>query len=150
MGQALTIIANNGYLIKPRLLLNADSTASAAESPGTPQSIKKEGPLYKPETIAYMKEILRKTVDEGAAKRAHIEGYTVMGKTGTARLITNGKYDPHRHIYTFMAIVEKDAYKRVVVIFIKETAKKGLLASSIAVPLFEKVAHKMLIHDKII
>ncbi len=137
LGQALSIVANNGYLVKPRLLL-------------TNEEIKKEGPLFKAETICQMKEILRKTIDEGAAKKAHIEGYNVMGKTGTARLITNGRYDPYRHIFSFMAIVEKDAYKRVVVIFIKETSKKGLLASSIAVPLFERVAHKMLIHDKII
>ncbi len=137
LGQALSVIANDGYLVKPRLILKDEN-------------IKKEGPLFRPETIHHMREILRKTIDEGAAKRARIEGYTVLGKTGTARLITNGKYDPYRHIFTFMAIVEKGAYKRVIVIFIKETTKKGLLASSIAVPLFEKVAHKMLIHDKII
>lgn len=137
LGAAIGIIANDGYRVKPRLVL----TDAVPE---------KEGPLFKKESINQMKEILRKTIDEGAAKKAHIEGYTVMGKTGTARLITNGKYDATRHIFTFMAIVEKGTYKRVVIIFIKETAKKGLLASQIAVPLFEKVAHKMLIHDKII
>ena len=126
---SLGVIANNGYLVKPRLLLKNEP-------------IQKEGPYFKLETIRQMKDILTKTIDEGAAKKAHIEGYTVMGKTGTARLITNGRYDPYRHIFTFMAIVEKDSYKRVVVIFIKETSKKGLLASSIAVPLFERVAHK--------
>ena len=137
LGQALGIIANDGYLVKPHLLKTDDE----------PQ---KEGPLYRQQTLDEMREILRRTVDEGAAKKAHIEGYNIMGKTGTARLITNGRYDSQRHIFTFMAIVEKGSYKRVVVIFIKETTKKGLLASSIAVPLFERVAHKMLIHDKII
>lgn len=138
LGQALGVIANDGYLVKPRLIKNDEP-------------IQKEGPYFKPEAINQMKDILRKTIDEGAAKKARIEGYTVMGKTGTARLITNGRYDPYRHLFTFMAIVEKDAYKRVVVIFIKETSKmKGLLASSIAVPLFERTAHKMLIHDKIV
>lgn len=73
-----------------------------------------------------------------------------MGKTGTARLITNGRYDPYRHLFTFMAIVEKNEYRRIVVILLKETTKKGLLASAIAAPLFEKVAHKMLIHEKIL
>ena len=50
----------------------------------------------------------------------------------------------------FMTILEKGAYRRIIVIFIKETTKKGLLAAQVAVPLFERVAHKMLIHDKII
>ncbi len=137
LGQALSIIANDGYLVKPRLILSAEE-------------VKKEGPFFKPESITLMREILKRTIDEGAAQKARINGYNVMGKTGTARLITNGTYDAHRHIFTFMAIIEKGTYKRIVVIFIKETAKKGLLASAVAVPLFERVAHKMLIHDKII
>lgn len=137
LGQALSIVANDGYLIKPRLLLTDE-----------PQP--KEGPFFKKESLNQLKEILRKTIDEGAAQKARINGYSVIGKTGTARLLTNGRYDTQRHIFTFMSLVEKNDYKRIVVIFIKETTKRGLLASQIAVPLFEKVAHKMLIHDKII
>ena len=136
LGQALGIIANDGYRIQPRLLKDAP--------------IIKEGPFFSMRAIHQLKEILKKTIDEGAAKKAHIEGYNIMGKTGTARLLTNGRYDQNRHLFTFMAIIEKDTYKRVIVICIKETRKKGLLASAIAVPLFEKIAHKMLIHDKII
>ncbi len=137
LGQALSVIANNGYRIKPRLLK-------------TDEPPLKEGPFFKEETIDQMKAILRQTIDEGAARKARIEGYTVMGKTGTARLITNGKYDAHRHIFSLMTIVEKGSYKRIVVVFIKETSKKGLLAAQVVPPLFERVAHKMLIHDKII
>ncbi len=139
LAQALSIIANDGYLIRPRLLKIGDN-----------EVIQKEGPLYSKEAITQMKEILHKTITEGAAKKANIQGYDIMGKTGTARLLTNGTYDPNRHIFTFMAIVQKGTYKRIVITFLKETTKKGLLASSIAAPLFEKIAHKMLIHDKIV
>ena len=83
-------------------------------------------------------------------KRRILKAITLWGKRELPALSLMADTMPYRHIFTFMAIVEKDAYKRVVVIFIKETSKKGLLASSIAVPLFERVAHKMLIHDKII
>lgn len=135
LAQALSIIANNGYLVPLHLF---------------PQTVAPRGPLYKGQTIADMKRILQFTVDKGSAQKARINGYTVMGKTGTARLITNGRYDPRRHIFTFMAIVEKDSYKRVIVVSLKETTKKGFYAARVAVPLFERVAHKMLIHDKII
>jgi len=137
LAQALSIIAQDGYRV-PLRLLKAETVA------------KPEGPLYKPKTIRDIKDILQKTISKGAAVKARLNGYTVMGKTGTARLITNGRYDSTRHIFTFMAIVEKDTYKRVVVVSVKETAKRGLFASEIAAPLFERVAHKMLIHDKII
>ncbi len=135
LAQALSIIANDGYLVPLHLL----------PTQPTPQ-----GPLYSEHALTQIKDILRKTVDKGASTKARISGYTVMGKTGTARLITNGRYDPRRHIFSFMAIVEKGDYKRVIVVSVKETTKKGYLASRVAVPLFERVAHKMLIHDKII
>lgn len=139
LAQALSIIANDGYLIRPRLL-----------KIGNDEVIKKEGPFYSKESIKQMKEILHKTITEGATKKANLQGYDIMGKTGTARLLTNGVYDPNRHIFTFMAIVQKGAYKRIIITFLKETTKKGLMASTTAVPLFEKIAHKMLIHDKIV
>lgn len=137
LAQAMGIIANNGFMVKPRFILDN-------------KEIQKEGPLYSAQTILQIKEILRKTITDGAAKKANINGYTIIGKTGTARLITNGKYDPNRNIFTFAAIVEKGSYKRVVIIFIKETKRKNVLSSAITVPLFEQVAHKMLIHDKIL
>ncbi|MBA3751731.1 penicillin-binding protein 2 [Candidatus Dependentiae bacterium] len=138
LGQAACMIANaDGFLIRPRLV-KTDAPAY------------KEGPFFTPEALQKIRQILITTIDKGAAQKARISGYTVLGKTGTARLITNGKYDPTRHIFTFMGIIEKGSYKRVVIVFLKETAKKGLLASAIAAPLFERVAHKMLIHDKII
>ena len=135
LAQALSIIANDGYLVPLHLF---------------PQQLKSQEPLYSEQAISQIKSILRTTVDKGASTKARINGYTVMGKTGTARLITNGRYDPRRHIFSFMAIVEKGDYKRVIVVCVKETTKKGYLASRVAVPLFERVAHKMLIHDKII
>ncbi len=136
IAQALSIVANDGYKVKLHLLYDDK------EEP--------EGPLYSLEAIQKMKRILRKTVSEGSLARASINNYNIMGKTGTARLITNGRYDHTRHLFTFMGIIEKDSYKRVIVVSIKETTKRGMLASQIVVPLFEKIAHKMLIHDKII
>ncbi len=137
LAQALSIVANDGYKV-PLHLLKSDKKPEP------------EGPLYSKKALTELKDILQKTVSKGASRKARINGYKVMGKTGTARLITNGRYDPRRHIFSFMAIVEKGSYKRVIVVFIKETTKRGYLASQIAVPLFERVAHKMLIHDKII
>ncbi len=137
LAQALSIIANDGYLIPPRIIYSDTPT-------------KKVGPLYKKDTTDKIKEILIKTAQKGTAQKAKIKGYTVMGKTGTARLLTNGIYDATRHVFTFAGIVEKDNYKRIVITFIKETPKRHSLASNTAAPLFEKAAQKLLIHDKIL
>ena len=73
-----------------------------------------------------------------------------MSKTGTANMLIDGKYDPHHNIYTCAGIVEKDDYQRVIVTFVKDSQQKNVYASTVAVPLFEAVAERMLIHDKII
>lgn len=140
LAQALSIVANDGYLIKPRLVKNNQE-----------QIIKEK--IYNPENIAKIKLILENTVLENydkIAKNAILKNYKVMGKTGTARLLTNGKYDKNRHIFTFAGIVQKGNYKRIIITFIKETTQKNPYASTIAVPLFEEVVNKMLIHDKIV
>lgn len=140
LARALCIIANGGYEITPRIIL--ESTSSKTKE--------KKGPLYRPESLNTLREILEKTVTQGTAQRAIMKGYKVMGKTGTANLLIDGVYNPERNIYIFAGIIEKGSYKRVIVTFIKDAAYKDLYAATVAVPLFERVAEHVLIHDKIL
>ncbi len=137
LAKAFCVIANGGYDIKPTLILD--------------DKVNVKGPrLYSQETIDNIKEILKNTVTKGTAHHANIKGYSVMGKTGTANLLVDGKYCKEKNIFTFFGIVQKGDYKRVIAIFIKESNQQGVYASTIAVPVFEQIAEKMLIHDRII
>lgn len=134
---AFCMIANNGIFVKPRLLAT--------------EAIRTNNSAYSPQALSHIRTILQKTVTHGTAKKANINGYTIMGKTGTANLLVNGKYAQDHNIFTFSGIVEKDNYKRVIVTFVKEAAQKHhIYAATVAVPLFEAIAQKLLIHDKII
>lgn len=106
--------------------------------------------LYSDEARNIIKEILEKTTLYGTARRAAIKGYRVMSKTGTANMLIDGKYSPEKNIYSCAGIVEKDDYQRVIITCVKEAQQKRVYASTVAVPLFESVAERMLIHDKII
>ena len=139
LATAFSMIANNGYPVTPTLILN--------QSPN--KNTKKE-PLYDADTITKIREILHNTVMRGTAKRAQVKGYNVMSKTGTANLLVNGKYSEKHNIYTCAGIIEKDDYQRVIVTFIKEVPNKRVYASTVAAPLFERIAEKTLIHDKIL
>lgn len=134
LAQALTVLASDGHLVKLRLNKNSP--------------IEKTQRIYSSQTINATREILKETIEEGTAKNAKIPDFTVMGKTGTARLLTNGKYDPNRCIYTFAGLIEHDNYKRIIVTFVKEAKVKNAFASTIAVPLFKKIAQKMIIHEQ--
>ncbi len=113
--------------------------------------------LYDPGIIQEIKNILELTTTTGTTRRARIDGYKIMSKTGTANLLKNGVYDTRANIFTCAGIVQKGDYQRVIVVFVKEAYARdemehtrALYASTVAAPLFERIAQKMIIHDKVI
>lgn len=134
LAKAFCIIANGGYDVTPHLIKN-ENTKTAKEVGEK---------LYSDETIKQMKDIL-----EGVGKSYNkgLESFRVMGKTGTARKIVDGKYSTRDHIYTFVGIIEKNDYRRVVVTFINNPNKGGLWAAQVAAPLCQHVAERMLVND---
>jgi cell division protein FtsI (penicillin-binding protein 3) len=130
--RAFCAIANGGYLITPKLILYPQ------KSPDKTKKIK----LYSDNTLDSLKNILEKI-----GEHYGIPGYRVMGKTGTARCVKEGKYSKKSHVYTFAGIIENGKYKRVIVTFIKEPEKAGLWASEIAAPLFQKIGERMVMYE---
>jgi cell division protein FtsI/penicillin-binding protein 2 len=138
LARATAAIANGGYLIHPTIIKKESYPA-------------KTDKILHDDTLRDLHIILEKSVIEGTGKRAHIKGYTILGKTGTANILENGKYNENRHLYTFIGWIEKDDYKRVIVTYVKETDHEHKrYAASITAPLFRKIAEALLIHDHII
>lgn len=166
-------IANDGVPIKPRIILDPsinsghvlrslcvggrmgeEQIEKNVPDKSTKENInKKNGGIcrtYSKESMQTIKDIMESTTLKGTCRRARIKGYRIMCKTGTANLLVNGKYSQNDNMFTCAGIVEKGDYQRVIVVFVKEIEKKGVHADTVAVPLFEKIAEKTLIHDKII
>lgn len=131
------MIANDGHAISPTLIFNDNNRPNDRQ-------------LYSTENIHTLKNILTSGTAYGTSKRAHIDGYRVMCKTGTANMLINGQYQNDQNLFTCAGIVEKDNYQRVIVTFIKQAKGENLFASTVAVPLFERVAQKVIINDKVI
>lgn len=136
LARTFSIIANGGFWIDP-VLIKENVTG-------------KKQKVYCDETINTIQNFLEKTTASGTAKKAHIKGYRIMCKTGTAELLEHGHYNRDKNIFTCAGIVQKDAYQRVIIVFIKEVAQRDLYASAVAAPLFEQIAEKVLIKDRII
>ncbi|MCK4264730.1 penicillin-binding protein 2 [Candidatus Babeliales bacterium] len=130
LAKAFSLIANDGIPVKPTLLLS--------------QQQQKNEQLYKHETVEQIKNIL-----ESIGQRYKIDGYRIMGKTGTARISEKGGYSKSRHVYSFGGIVEKDDYKRVIITFIKEPKSPYLWAAQLTGPLFKNIAEKMILYDEL-
>ncbi len=167
LANAMGMVANNGYLVTPRLILAPDqnlpvskqnqlslpahhdaSPAKVQRSLGIGRGENKR--IFSEKTINQMRKMLQENVQAGTGKKAHIQGYEIFGKTGTANLVVNGKYSKQHNIYSFVGFVERGSYKRVIAVYVKDSPQPGLLASMVAAPLFEKIAEKMIIHDKLL
>ncbi len=94
LAQAISVIANGGLLVKPRLVLRR-------QRPGqTPETEPVEPPqrIIRPETAITMRQMMEGVVLHGTGKLARLAGYTAGGKTGSAQI-----FDPacrcYKHVY---------------------------------------------------
>ncbi len=138
LARALSVVYNGGHLITPTLIKTSTQSLPQAKSPLVSQKAQDD-----------VNTILEACVQEGSGRRGKITGYKITGKTGTSNILENGKYNENKHLNTFIGYVEKDNYKRVITVFVKESKKAGY-SSTITVPLFRKAAEALLIHDHII
>ncbi len=85
---AFAAVINGGVYHEPTLL----------------QDSKREGKrILSEENSKSLREMLRAVVVRGTGKRANVEGYEVIGKTGTADKLVNGRYDHKKSISTFVS-----------------------------------------------
>ncbi|MEX0672318.1 MAG: penicillin-binding transpeptidase domain-containing protein, partial [Candidatus Babeliales bacterium] len=136
LAQFFSIIANGGYAIQPQILRQKNEPAAPL----------KKKRLFRKNSITTMHEILTRTTPW----RAQLQGYTVMGKTGTANMLSDGLYDSSKNLYTFGGIIQKGSYKRVIITFVQEADTPNLYASQVAAPLFRRIAERLVVHEHVI
>ena len=89
--QGLTIIANNGKMVKPHIIKKIVNTDTKEE---TVTKVEKSEKIVSTKTINKLKELLRNVIDPSSltANKYYLDGYEIIGKTGTAQIFSNGKY----------------------------------------------------------
>jgi cell division protein FtsI/penicillin-binding protein 2 len=137
VARAFSAIANGGYLVTPKLVLNEETALPVK--------------IYDHESVEVIQGILRGTVQHGTGTRAKIRGYDVIGKTGTAKIALNGAYAEDQLILSFVGSVQKGNYNRVIATCIKKTqGTHNTYGANTAAPLFEEIAEQMLVHNKVV
>ena len=133
LARSYSIVANGGYDIQPSLIL------------GVPKRALIHKRLYKQSVVDQIKDIIE--LKGWLRDRYSINGYRIMGKTGTTRSLKDGKYSKKDHNYTYAGIIEKGGYKRVIITFVKEPKESNIWSAQITTPLFHKIAEKMIVYD---
>ncbi len=130
LAKAYSAIANNGLVINPRLIKSNNIQIY-------------EDKKYEKE-FKQIKSVIKKVVQDGSAKKAAIEGYTVGGKTGTAEVYIGGakknKYSDKDHTALFAGITPLNNPKLVIVVVIDQPQSKKHYGGYVAAPVFKKVA----------
>ncbi len=90
---AFNAVANGGVRVEPTLV----RATVDAEGNEHPADAGEPVPVVSPETAEKMTAMLTNVVAAGTGTNAAIDGYTVAGKTGTARKVVNGQLQRRLH-----------------------------------------------------
>jgi cell division protein FtsI (penicillin-binding protein 3) len=143
MAAALGSVANGGELMQPRVV-----RAVVRKGRRLPVPHKAVGRTISERTAAELRTILEGVVEPGGtATRAKVEGFTVAGKTGTAKKLVNGSYRGHNdYNVSFAGFVPSREPVFTVVVVIDSPRKMSPYGGVVAAPVFQRIADAALRH----
>ena len=132
--KSYTVFNNNGKITTPYLVQNDKKTAQEQ--------------VISSITANKMKDLLIKTVEIGTGKSTKIEGLEIGGKTGTANVVENGKYQ-RKYMSSFFGFVNDKNHKYTIGVTVNDPVNRGknwyyFYASSSAVPVFKEITKILL------
>lgn len=99
--RAWSTLVNGGYSVNPHILKEVVDTNNNLVYSSIDKTSNLEQ-IIPSSTSEKVRKMLQAVVDEGTGKKAKIAGYTVGGKTGTAQVVENGKYDDNKYRVSFI------------------------------------------------
>jgi cell division protein FtsI (penicillin-binding protein 3) len=138
MIMAMCAIANDGVLMRPMLVSRLDEPGGKTVVQYEPQPVRR---IARPEAIREMIKAL-KTVPtkDGTAPLAHLDHYTVAGKTGTANKAEDGHY-VDRFYSSFIGFFPADD-PQICISVVLDDPKDGHYGGDTAGPIFHAIAER--------
>ncbi len=125
-------VANDGIMMKPRLLYGMKSSSGTVLNALTPEEYKN---ILNGNEAEFLKECMRLTVSEGTGIKAQIDSYTVCGKTGTAEVSSSADIAPHAW---FTGFIDDEEHPYAICVMIENGGGGGAVAAPAAASVFEK------------
>ncbi len=141
--RAYAAIANGGVLLRPRIVHALEDPAGNVIYRYGPEI---ERRAISARTAATLRRYLRAVVLHGTGKpTAQVPGYTTAGKTGTAQVVENGRYEPGAYIASFVGMVPAERPKYVILVKV-EQPHGSIYGSQVAAPVFAELARAAMLH----
>lgn len=130
---AFNAIANGGELLQPRIIARLVEGDKVIDIPAK----KIRGVMSKASSDT-MVDLLTQAVEGGESKYFNLKSYKIAGKTGTAQIPLNGKYDPQKTNATFVGFLANS--KKFSMIVRLDRPSSSIYAAETAVPLWMSIA----------
>lgn len=139
MATAVSAVANGGELVEPRAIraIYRDSRRYVVQ----PKVVRR---AINADTAAALVTIMEGVVDRGTATRAHLDGYTVAGKTGTAAKLINGHYSKSNYNASFVGFVPSREPAVTILVVIDSPHAGTYFGGSVSAPIFKRIAEATL------
>ena len=135
----MSAIANQGVLMKPRLLDHLSDESGRIVVKYQPEPVRQ---VISPEAAKMMVQALKKVVStNGTAIKARMPFYTVAGKTGTAQKAINNQYVPGKYYTSFVGFFPADNAELCILVMADEP-KNGYYGGDVTAPIFRRIAER--------
>ena len=136
---AFNAVVNGGNLMKPKIVSKIiDNGDEIVIKPKVVRRVISE------KTSNTMIFLLTKAVEGGESKYFNIKNYQIVGKTGTAQIFVDGKYDSQKTDATFIGYVPVSRKFSMIVRLNQPTS--SVFAAETAVPLWMDIAKDLLVY----
>ncbi len=133
LAKVYSTLARGGQIIEPYLLYDPNKIPETHSKASNVKDIN--------HVLDWMVDV---TSNDGTARLARINGYSVAGKTGTVHKVINGKYASNRYLSLFAGIAPRDNPRFVTVVSVNDPKGKKYYGGLVAAPLFSSVMEKTL------
>jgi cell division protein FtsI (penicillin-binding protein 3) len=142
---AFCTLVNGGILYQPQIVKKQVDKNGNLIKEYSPTIIRR---VIDEKTSARMRSLLLGVVENGTGKLAKIDSVAIGGKTGTSKLIVNGKYSDDKYYSSFIGFYPADKPQLVCYVLINEPKGK-YYGGVVAAPVFKNILGKILSLEKI-
>lgn len=137
---AISAIANDGVLMKPRIVKSITNTDTSAVTTVDTEEVRQ---VISSDTASKVKSMMQSVVEEGTGKRGAVTGYTVGGKTGTSEP-RSGREDIDGYVATYVAISPVEDTQVVLLLNLYKPPKSNHQGGTLAGPVVSQMLTEIL------
>lgn len=137
---AISAIANDGVLMKPRIVKSITNTDTGAVTSVDTEEVRQ---VISSDTASKIKSMMQSVVEDGTGWKGGVTGYTVGGKTGTSEP-RPGREDIDGYVATYVAISPVEDTQVVLLLNLYKPPKSNHQGGTLAGPVVAQMLTEIL------